>query len=191
MLSSAQFAIEQRRRTGRIGVRLFIVSETMFFAALFFAWYYLGVTSNSAWPPDGVARPLLAPAVLNTALTLISAVTMWLASRSIGRDDQRGLVFWMAASVVCAVVFMAVQTQEFRELAYIAQGSSYGSLFLFLLFFHAVRVFVGVVLMLIVLVRASMHQLNARRRLLVDATVMYWYFIVAVWLAVFTVLYVL
>lgn len=181
----------QRQRIGRFGVQLFIVSETMFFAALFFAWYYLGVTSGSAWPPDGVQPPTFAPAAVNTALTLLSAATMWIAARSIRRDDQRGLVFWMSASAALAGLFMGVQTIEFRELALIAQDSSYGSLFLFLLFFHAARVFVGVVLMVIVLIRAMLGQFNARRRLLVDAAEMYWYFIVVVWLAVFTVLYLL
>lgn len=181
----------QRQRIGRFGVQLFIVSETMFFAALFFAWYYLGVTSNSAWPPDGVQPPSFTPALVNTLLTLISAATMAIATRCIRRDDARGLVFWMSASAALAMLFMAVQTLEFRELAAIAQGSSYGSLFLFLLFFHAARVFVGVVLMVIVLVRAIMGQFSARRRLLVDAAGMYWYFIVGVWLAVFTVLYLL
>jgi cytochrome c oxidase subunit III len=52
-----------------------------------------------------------------------------------------------------------------------------------------VRVFVGVAMMGIVLVRATLQQFSARRRLLVDATAMYWYFIVAVWLVVFVVLY--
>lgn len=179
----------QRQRIGRIGVQFFIASETMFFAALFFAWYYLGVTSNSAWPPDGVQPPSMAPAVVNTVLTLLSAVTMRMAVLRLRRDDSRGLVFWMAASAALATLFMAVQTLEFRELAMIAQSSSYGSLFLFLLFFHAARVFVGVALMVIVLIRAILGQFSARRRLLVDATEMYWFFIVTVWLAVFTVLY--
>jgi cytochrome c oxidase subunit 3 len=179
----------QRQRIGRFGVQLFIASETMFFAALFFAWYYLGVTADAAWPPAGVQRPSFAPAAVNTVLTLMSAVTMWIAARSIRRDNQRGLVFWMSASAALALLFMAVQTIEFRELALIAQDTSYGSLFLFLLFFHAARVFVGVALMVIVLIRSILGQFSAQRHLLVDAAEMYWNFIVIVWLAVFTVLY--
>lgn len=186
-----QRAAEQRARIGRIGVQAFIASETMFFAALFFAWYYLGVTSNSNWPPEGIARPDIAPAIVNTVLTLLSAATMWYANRAIARDDKRGLLVGITLSALMGVAFMAIQSVEFVELARLAQGSSYGSLFIFLLFFHVARVFVGVALMGVVLMRASLQQFSARRRLLVEAATMYWYFIVVVWLAVFAVLYLL
>ncbi len=161
----------------------------MFFAALFFAWYYLSMTSGAGWPPESVVRPPIAPAIFNTVLTLASAVTMWLAARAIARDDKRGLLINIVISAILGVVFMAVQTIEFAQLAQLVQASSYGSLFVFILFFHVVRVFVGVAMMGIVLVRATLQQFSSRRRLLVDATAMYWYFIVAVWLVVFSVLY--
>ena len=114
---------------------------------------------------------------------------MWWANRAIARDDKRGLLIGIAASAVLGLTFMAIQSFEFVELARLAQGSSYGSLFIFLLFFHVARVFVGVGLMVLVLIRATLHQFSARRRLLVEAATMYWYFIVVVWLAVFAVLY--
>lgn len=186
---AARSAAEQRAHVGRVGVRVFIVSETMFFSALFFAWYYLSVASGAAWPPEGVARPPIAPAIVNTVLTLASAVTIWLAARAIARDDKRSLLINIVISAILGVIFMAVQTIEFAQLAALVQASSYGSLFVFILFFHVVRVFVGVAMMGIVLVRATLQQFSARRRLLVDATAMYWYFIVAVWLVVFAVLY--
>ncbi len=180
----------RRQRTGRFGVMFFIASETMFFAGLFFAWYYLRVTSGVAWPPEGVTPPSIVPALVNTVLTLVSAVTMWLANRSIAHDDKRGLLVWIAVSAVLGLVFMAVQSVEFGGLARLATEHMYGSLFIFLLFFHVARVFVGVALMGVVLIRATLGQFSARRRLMVEGTAMYWYFIVAVWLAVFVVLYI-
>ena len=128
---------------------------------------------------------------MNTVLTLLSAATMWYANRAIARDDKRGLLVGITLSALMGVAFMAIQSVEFVELARLAQGSSYGSLFIFLLFFHVARVFVGVALMGVVLMRASLQQFSARRRLLVEAATMYWYFIVVVWLAVFAVLYLL
>lgn len=188
--NTARYAAQQQRaHIGRVGVRIFIASETMFFAALFFAWYYLSVTSGATWPPEGVARPPIVPAIFNTVLTLVSAVTIWLAARAIARDDKRGLLVNIVISAILGVVFMAVQTIEFAQMAALAQASSYGSLFIFILFFHVVRVFMGVSMLGIVLVRATLQQFSSRRRLLVDATAMYWYFIVAVWLVVFVVLY--
>ena len=133
---AARSAAEQRAHVGRVGVRVFIASETMFFAALFFAWYYLSVTSGAAWPPSGVARPPIVPAIINTVLTLASAVTIWLAARAIARDDKRGLLINITLSAILGVVFMAVQTIEFAQLAALVQASSYSSLFVFILFFQ-------------------------------------------------------
>jgi heme/copper-type cytochrome/quinol oxidase subunit 3 len=187
--ASADLAAAQRLRSGRVGVWVFIVSETMFFAALFFAWYYMRVTAGQVWPPIGVERPPLVPALINTIITVISAGTMWYANRAIARDDRRGLIAGAAASAVLGVLFMAVQTIEFSALARLAQQDAYGSMFIVVLFFHVARVFVGVGLIGLVLVRALMGQFSAKRRLAVEGATWYWYFIVAVWLVVFAVLY--
>ncbi len=179
----------QRQRIGRMGVGIFIVSETMFFASLFFAWYYLRVTSGATWPPTGTEQPPLLPAVVNTVITLFSGFTMWYANRAIARDDKRGLIVGVAASAVLGLLFMAVQVVEFAELGRMAQQDAYGSMFIIVLFFHVARVLIGVGLMGLVLMRAALGQFSSRRRLMVQGATWYWYFIVAVWLVVFVVLY--
>ncbi len=171
-------------------MRLFIVSETMFFLALFFAWYYMSVQSGE-WPPADVPLPDIMPAIANTVLTLISALTMWRADRAIARDDKPGLRSWLAVTALLALAFMAIQTREFSRLAGMATATTYGSLFVVVLFFHVARVFVGIALMVVTFARALTGQFTARRRLMVRATALYWYFIVGVWLAVFVVLYLL
>jgi cytochrome c oxidase subunit III len=186
---SAEFVAKQRQRSGRIGVWVFIVSETMFFAALFFAWYYMRVTAGQVWPPLGAEKPPMLPAVINTVITVLSGVTMWYANRAIARDNRRGLVVGAAVSAVLGMLFMAVQTIEFSDLARLAQQDAYGSMFIVVLFFHVARVLIGVGMIGLVLVRALMGQFSAKRRLAVEGATYYWYFIVAVWLIVFVVLY--
>jgi heme/copper-type cytochrome/quinol oxidase subunit 3 len=186
--ASAAYQAEQRRKTGLIGVVFFIVAESMFFLGLFLAWFYLRAT-NEAWPPAGVAQPPIAPALFNTLLAVLSAACMVVADRAAARGDQRRLIGGVIASAAFGVIFMAVQSAEFVDLSLLAQSSAYGSTFTFLLFFHVLRVFVGVVLMAVVLFRALLGQINPSRRLLVQATALYWYFITAVWLVVFAVLY--
>lgn len=186
--ASDAYQAEQRRRIGLIGVVVFILAESMFFLGLFLAWFYLRAT-NETWPPVGVAQPPLAPALFNTFLVLLSAACMAVAERAAARDNQRRLMGGIMASAAFGVIFMAVQAAEFVNLSLLAQGSAYGSTFTFLLFFHVLRVFVGVVLMAVVLIRALLGQINPHRRLLVQATALYWYFITSVWLVVFAVLY--
>ncbi|MCL6511851.1 MAG: cytochrome c oxidase subunit 3 [Anaerolineae bacterium] len=178
------------KNIGLLGVAFFIVSESMFFVGLFLAWFYLRATSD-AWPPAGVAPPPLLPAVINTGIALLSTVAVLFADRAIARDNRSGLIAGIATAGALGVIFMAVQSAEFTALSALAQGSAYGSTFTFLLLFHVLRVFVGVVLMGVVLVRALLGHFSSRRRLLVQGTAMYWCFITGVWLVVFAVLYLL
>lgn len=187
-LSERDLAPARQKNVGLLGVNLFIASESMFFLGLFLAWFFMRNTSE-AWPPAGVTPPPIVPAILNTVVALLSAVAVFSADRAIARDDRRGLVRGIALAAALGVVFMAIQSVEFTDLAILAQGSAYGSAFTFLLLFHVLRVFVGVVLMVVVLVRALLGHFSRKRRLLAQATAMYWYFITGVWLVVFAVLY--
>jgi heme/copper-type cytochrome/quinol oxidase subunit 3 len=185
---SSAYQAAQRKQTGLLGVAVFIAAESTFFLGLFLAWFYLRATSAD-WPPAGVVPPPIAPAAFNTLIVLMSAVAMVIANRAAARDDQRRLIGAVIAASALGVIFMAVQSVEFADLALLAQGSAYGSAFIFLLAFHVLRVFAGVVLMAVVLIRALLGQINSRRRLLIQATALYWYFITCVWLVVFAVLY--
>ena len=178
----------RRRNAGLLGVALFVVSESTFFLGVFFAYFYLR-SQAEVWPPPGVGSPTITLAVLNTVISLASSAALAYGARSIARDDKRGLTRGVAAAAILGMLFMAVQTVEFSQLNGAAQTSDYGAVFTGLLFFHVARVFLGVSLMLIVLLRAFLGQFSARRRLMVQATALYWYFITAVWLVVFAVLY--
>jgi heme/copper-type cytochrome/quinol oxidase subunit 3 len=179
---------QPKKNIGLIGVAVFIVAESMFFVGLFSAWFFLRATSGD-WPPPGIERPSPAPAVFNTLVALMSAAAMIYAERGSARDDQHRLVAGISVAAVFGLIFMAVQAAEFADLVRLAQGSSYGSTFAFLLVFHVARVFVGVGLMVIVLIRALLGQFSPQRRLMVQATALYWYFITGVWLVVFVTLY--
>jgi cytochrome c oxidase subunit 3 len=186
---SLSLEAQQRKRSGLLGIAFFIVSESMFFLGLFLAYFYLRSTSQT-WPPEGVTLPSIVPAVFNTLVALMSTVAVIYAGRAIARNDRKHLIGGMVVAIVFGVIFMAVQAAEFADLSLLAQGSAYGSTFTFLLVFHVLRVFAGVALMAAVLVRALMGQFNSERRLMVQATVMYWIFITSVWLVVFYVLYI-
>ena len=187
-----EFAAPTRQRDASLlGMIFFVVSESAFFLALFLAYFYMR-NSADAWPPSGAGagQSGLALALINTVVSLISLAVMLYANRAIAHDDRRGLQVGITIAAVLGVLFMAVQSVEFAQLGFTAQTSGYGSAFIALLVFHVARVFVGVALMLVVLVRTLIGQFSAQRRLLVQAATLYWGFIVGVWLVVFGVLYI-
>lgn len=190
MTATTQANAPTRRSTGLIGVVLMVVSESIFFLGAFWAYFYTKATAL-AWPPPGVDQPQVNWAMANTAIVLLSAVAMYIAERAIARDNKRLLTQGIVVASVLGVIFMAIQSIEFAEIGRIAQGSNYGSMFIVLLVFHVSRVFIGVCLMATVLIRSLLGQFSQRRRLLVQATAIYWYFITVIWLIVAFVLFVL
>lgn len=165
-LGNRDLAPARQKNIGLLGVNLFIASESMFFLGLFLAWFFMRNTSD-VWPPAGVSPPPIVPAIVNTVVAVLSAVAVFSADRAIARDDRTGLMRGIALAAALGVIFMAIQSVEFTDLAILAQGSAYGSAFTFLLLFHVLRVFVGVVLMVVVLVRVLLGHFSRKRRLLV------------------------
>ena len=189
MTTSSSPVYHPRRNAGLTGVVLMVFSESVFFLAAFWGYFYTRVIALE-WPPPGVEQPQIQWALANTAIALLSAAAMYIAERAIARDNRRLLLQGITVAGVLGIIFMSIQSSEFAEIGKIAQASNYGSMFLVLLIFHVSRVFVGVALMAVVFIRALLGQLTQRRRLIVQATAIYWYFITVVWLFVFYVLFV-
>ncbi|MCL5994970.1 MAG: heme-copper oxidase subunit III [Chloroflexi bacterium] len=178
-----------RPNVGLLGAAVFIVAESVFFMGLFLAYFYLRAESGTPWVRPDVS---LIPPLANTAVLAASVVAITWAERGIARGDQGRLTVGVVIAAALGLVFMAVQSFEFASLAQLGftpQIGAFGSTFFALLVFHVLRVFAGVIFMVIVLIRALLGQLSQRRRTVVQACALYWYFIATVWLVVFLVLY--
>ena len=68
-------------------------------------------------------------------------------------------------------------------------SGAYGSLFYTILSFHAAHVFVGLVVIAVVLLRAALGHFTRERHLAVTNAAWYWHFVDVVWLFVLTSLY--
>ena len=178
-----------RANTGLLGATALIVTETMFFLGVLSAWYYLQAISLGNWPPAGLRPREITLPLINTGIMLVSAGLMAWAERGIAAGLKRRLTAGVAVAAAFGLLFMALQTIEFTSLGFRAQNSAYGSMFFALLVFHIARVFAGLVWMAVVLARSAMGQFDTKRRTVVQACAMYWYFLTAVWLVVLAVLY--
>jgi len=188
---AGQFAAPTAQRNpGLLGVGFFIITESIFFLGLFLAYFYMRAAAD-VWPPVKIDSLTSSLAIVNTIVSLVSAGLIAYAAHAIKRDNRRGLLIGIIGAAALGIVFMGIQSAEFAQLGSTAQASSYGSMFVGLLVLHVARVFAGVALMLIVLVRTLLGQFSSRRNLLVQAAAMYWYFIVGIWMLVFYVLYIL
>jgi cytochrome c oxidase subunit 3 len=196
-----------------LGMLLFITSEVMFFAGLFAAYFtiragYTEIVNGVAqhvWPPTKYAG-LLDPFRLTTesgALNLILPATIVLLTSSltcqiglwaIKRDDRRGFLRAFVITLIMGVTFLLLQAFDYSVLMHegLSMGSTtFGTTYFTLTGFHGAHVFGGVLMLGVVVYRGMAGQFSGRHHDMVEATSWYWHFVDAVWILLFTILYLL
>lgn len=170
------------------GMTVFVASEAVFFAA-FFGVYASAYAAARTWPPASLQEPsLLVPSVA-VAVLLASGVTMAQALRRVHRADYpRGLVPWLFATTAGALAFAVLVAVGLFGLGFSAGQGIYESLFYVIIGLELAHAAGGVVLLGLVLVRAGAGELALRRDPVQSASI-YWYFVVALGVAIYLVLY--
>jgi len=98
----------------KIGMWLFLLSDSLTFGALLFAYSY-GRISNPNWPtPFGKAS--IANASVMTACLLSSSVTMVLAVLAAGRKDRTWTRYWLVATMFFGTAFIILHALEWNTL---------------------------------------------------------------------------
>ena len=174
-----------------LAVKLAILSEIMLFGALFAA-YFVVRSESPGWPPvAGLERPELLLPGLNTLLLISSSGTMQWAVRSARGGNRPRLLRWLGLTLLLGGTFLAIQAYEFASNGFGLTAGIFGSTFYVLTGFHGAHVLAGLILIGIVANRARRGLVSAEHHTAVEATSYYWHFVDAVWLFLFSSLYVL
>jgi cytochrome c oxidase subunit I+III len=176
-----------RHNIGWWGMACVVATEAAFFGYLLFSYYYLGSLSTNPWP-DVVPRIGL-PAI-NTLVLISSSVAVWMAARGIRRNSNTRLVGWLGTAIVLGVVFISLQVVEYGREKFSMTHDAYGSLFYTITGFHGAHVIVGLLMLVVVFIRAARGHFRAGRHEAITNVALYWHFVDVVWLAVFTSLYI-
>jgi cytochrome c oxidase subunit I len=194
-LATAQRA-DARDRTRRwhppvVGIVAFIFSEATFFGALIAAFLLYRTVSPGPGPRD-----LDVPRTAFFSLFLFaSSGTVYLAERRLSRDDRNGFLRWWIASIVLGAIFLLGQLTEYERLY--AEGirinsNLFTSAFYTLTGFHGLHVVVGLIALSVLAVMGWARDfIGGRRRVVVDTVSIYWHFVDAVWVVIFSLVYLL
>jgi len=178
---------EGKRSGGWWGVLALIVTEGSLFGYLLFTYFYLAAQSEQHWPPDGL--PVLLMPSLNTLILLASSVFVWACERCIQRRLMRWSLASMALALMLGIGFVVIQLNEWSKLTYDMTSNLYGSLYFTITGFHMLHVIVGLVILMVLLLWLALGYFDDRRYAAVTIGGLYWHFVDAVWLFVFTTLY--
>ncbi len=168
----------------------FLGSECMFFGSLIATYLvYKGKSQVGPYPHDIFDIPLTSYSAL---LLLMSSLTMVLALAAVQHNNRRGSLIWLAATALLGMHFVGNQVYEFTH--FIHQGlklqtSLFGSTFFVLTGFHGTHVTVGVIWLWSLFMMALRGKLPAERSLDVEIAGLYWHFVDVVWIAIFTLVY--
>ena len=178
-----------------LGMVLFIVSEIMFFFAFFWAYFHISLSPaieiGSTWPPNGieVLNPWKIP-LLNTAILLLSGVTLTCAHYTLVLGENRGkILIYLFWTIFLGVIFTLFQIYEYIEAPFSIHDGVYGSVFFMLTGFHGFHVLIGTVFIIVSTLRFLAHHFTREHHLGFEAAAWYWHFVDVVWLFLFIFVY--
>ena len=174
-----------------LAVWMFLGAEAMFFAGLIGAFLVFRLSATT-WPPPFQPRLPVGVTGVNTVILLASAVTIRVALRSARRGDGTQLVRWLGLTALLGAIFLGVQGYEWIELIQFGltvSSSVYGGLFYTLIGFHALHVFGALVWLMVVFALARRGHYAKHRYVGVQTCSMYWTFVVALWPALYGLVY--
>jgi cytochrome c oxidase subunit 3 len=174
-----------------VGILCLIAAESAVFIIFVVAYiFYLGKSISGPSPRDVLDIP-----IVGTICLLSSSLTVYLAVGALRKSKVGLCSLWLAATVLLGGVFLAGTALEWRQLIYkdgfTIRTNLFATTFYSLVGLHAAHVVVGLVMLALALVfalRGRVIEAHAER---LDVLSLYWHFVDAVWVVVFTVVYVL
>ena len=176
---------------GTVGMACLIVAESAIFTIFVVAYlFYIGKSLTGPTP-----REVLEVPIFYTVCLLSSSVTIHLAGTRLERDERLTfLVLWLLTTVLGGL-FMYGTAQEWHRLIYqhglTISTNLFGTTYYSLVGLHAFHVTVGLVMLAVVLLLSVAGRVRREQSARVEVLSLYWHFVDAVWVVVFTVVYVI
>lgn len=182
--------LEIGRSPGYWGMVWFIATEATFFAFLIAGYVYLRSISQS-WPPPGTPhRELLFPGI-NTVILLLSGVPAYFAHRAIKDGNRKRLGVDLFLAALLGIIFLAGQGYEYLTAGATLQTNVAMAGFFVLTGLHGAHVAAGIGLLLVMLALSRRGRFSPQHHFGIEFASTYWHFVDAVWIFLFTILYLL
>jgi len=178
----------------RLGFKLFIVSEAMFFFGFFWAFFHASLSPTieigGEWPPLGidVLSPLSIP-LLNTLILLLSGCSITWSHHAFRAGLRRESLKGLLLTLFLAGYFLFCQLFEYFNASFDISDGIYGSVFFMTTGFHGLHVFLGGLFLLAALLRMIYNTFSISHHLGFEMAIWYWHFVDVIWIFLFIWIY--
>lgn len=172
-----------------LGFWIFLVTDCLLFATFFSAYAVLHDHTNGGF----TSREFDVPGfVLETFILLISSFTSGIAVLAMHRGKKKALIGWLLVTALLGAVFVGLELNEFtgmvREGASISR-SAFLTSFFSLVGTHGAHVSFGILWMIGLMIQLSRRGITPVTKRKITIISLYWHFLDAVWIFIFTVVY--
>jgi cytochrome c oxidase subunit 3 len=176
---------------GKVAMAGLIIAESAIFTIFVVA--YLFYTGKSLTGPT--PREVLETPVFYTICLLSSSITVHLAGTALRRAKLGAFLTLWLLTFILGGLFLFGTGQEWHRLIYekglTISTNLFGTTYYSLVGLHAFHVTAGLIMLLIVLVFGLAGKVCRDQTGRIEILSMYWHFVDAVWVVVFTVVYIL
>jgi len=173
-----------------MAVGVFILSESIFFLLLVIAYINFHIEGGKI---ATAARALdFHSAVVFSLFLFASSFTLWRAESNLRRQHRTRVSVWLGLTVILGAVFLFGQGREYLDLIHrhiTISRDLFGTTFFTLTGFHGLHVLTGLLLLIIVLALTLFGRADEPRESALGAIGYYWHFVDAVWVVIFSVVY--
>jgi cytochrome c oxidase subunit III len=176
---------------GKVAMAGLIIAESAIFTIFVVAYlFYLGKSVTGPTPAEVLETP-----IFYTICLLSSSLTIHLAAKALERDYRRlFLGFWLL-TIALGGLFLFGTALEWHRLIYehglTISTNLFGTTYYSLVGLHAFHVSAGLIMLSLVAIFGFTGRVGVSRSDRIAVLSMYWHFVDAVWVVVFTVVYVL
>ena len=175
---------------GKVAMASLIIAESAIFTIFVVAYlFYLGKSLTGPTPKEVLETP-----IFFTICLLSSSITVHFASKSLERNNRLAFLSLWSLTIILGGLFLFGTGREWHRLIYehglTISTNLFGTTYYSLVGLHAFHVSAGLIMLTVVLIfglARKVHEDQSRR---VDVLALYWHFVDAVWIIVFTVVYI-
>ena len=178
----------------KLGMWLFIISDTLTFSALLITYSYSRLT-NPDWPKPFDFSPAIIFSTIMTFCLLSSSLTMVMAVHSMNHGKRGATVKWIIATMAFGLGFVGLHLSEWLNLInneHVTPSHNewgvplFGATFFGLTGLHMTHVIIGVIYLGIIAFAVGRGKFQYED---VEVSGLYWHFVDLVWMFIFPLVY--